>query len=223
MKVADLVATDNKLLTILQRLGIRLGFGEVTVQGLCNSYDISTDLFLEICNICTYRCHEPQTSALNEHDIKKITTYLRASHKYYSEHGFPTIHNKIHMLVEELDNVSRRLIDRFYDDYDSEVNNHLKYEEEVVFPYIETVLKKSDRGNMPYKISKFEENHSNINEKLNDLKNIIIKYLPEEHATALRYEILSDIYTLENDLRLHSLIENKLLIPLVEIMEKHNG
>ena len=223
MKVAELVATDNRLLTILQRLGIRLGFGEATVQELCNRYGLSADLFLEICNIYTLRCHEPQTGTLGEHDIKGITTYLRASHKYYREQAFPAIHRKIHMLVEELDSVSRRLIDKFYDDYDTEVNSHLRYEEEVVFPYIERVQKKSEKCNGLYNIGKFEENHSNINEKLNDLKNIIIKYLPEEHATALRFEILGDIYMLESDLYRHSLIENKLLIPLVEIMEKHNG
>ena len=81
----------------------------------------------------------------------------------------------------------------------------------------------SDIDDEAYHISKFEDNHSNISEKLNDLKNIIIKYLPEEHSSALRFNLLNDIYAVESDLRKHSLIENKLLIPLVEIMEKKNG
>lgn len=225
MKVADLIAADNNLLSILHRLDIHLGFGEATIQEICTRYNISTSLFLEICNIYSFRHHRPNIHALVQKDIKNITTYLRASHKYYTEVCFPTIHEGIHRLVKELDDVNRHLIDKFYDDYDNEVTSHFRYEEETVFPYIETQLNgnKSKSAEEQYNISKFEENHSNISEKLNDLKNIIIKYLPEEHSSALRFEILNNIFAVENDLRKHSQIENKLLIPLVEIMEKHNA
>lgn len=222
MKVAHLIATDNRLLSILQRLGIRLGFGEATVEELCTRYGISTSLFIEICNMYTFRCYNPIIGLLSENDIKSITTYLRASHKFYNEICFPEIHDKIHKLVKELDDVSRRLIDKFYDDYDNEVNSHFKYEEEVVFPYIEAVISNRSGNAGAYRISKFEKSHSNINEKLNDLKNIIIKYLPEDVAMTLRYEILNDIYALESDLHRHALIENKLLIPLVEKTERNN-
>ena len=224
MKVADLIAADNSLLSILHRLDIRLGFGEATIQEICTRYNISTALFLEICNIYSFRHYTPHVEALEQKDIKNITTYLRASHKYYTEVCFPTIHESIHRLVKELDEVSRRLIDKFYDDYDNEVTGHFKYEEDTVFPYIETLMQgEKENGEEKYNISKFEENHSNISEKLNDLKNIIIKYLPEEYSSALRFEILNNIFTVENDLRKHSQIENKLLIPLVEIMERSNA
>lgn len=218
MKVADLLASDGNLLSILQRLDIRLGFGEATVADLCTRYGISTELFLIICNIYSFREYQPQVDSLRENDIKSITTYLRASHRYYTSICFPTIHNSIHLLVKELDEVSRKLIDKFYDDYDNEVSNHFRYEEDVVFPYIESLFAKSDMNK--YSISQFEHNHSNIGEKLNDLKNIITKYLGEEYSNPLRFELLNDIYSVENDLRKHSLIENKLLIPLVEKLEK---
>lgn len=221
MKVADLIAADNTLLSILRRFEIRLGFGEATIEDICKRYKISTALFLEICNIYSFRHYQPQIGSLEPKDIKSITTYLQASHKYYSEVCFPAIHEEIHLLVKELDDVSRHLIDKFYDDYDNEVSNHFSYEEERVFPYIKALQEKGkNNSDEKYNISYFEENHGNISEKLNDLKNIIIKYIPEEHSSPLRFEILNNIYTLENDLRKHSQIENKLLIPLVEIMEK---
>lgn len=221
MKVADLLATDESLLSILQRLNIRLGFGEATVEELCTRYGISADLFLIICNIYSFRNYTPEIDTLSEHDIKDITTYLRASHRYYTGVCFPAIHNAIHRLVAELDEVSRKLIDKFYDDYDNEVSNHFLYEEEVVFPYIEELLSNNDNNGGKYRIGQFEHNHSNINEKLNDLKNIITKYLAEEYTSPLRFELLNNIYSVESDLRKHSLIENKLLIPLVEKFENH--
>ena len=123
-------------------------------------------------------------------------------------------------MVKELDDLSRRLIDKFYDDYDNEVTSHFQYEEEVVFPYIEDLLSKGQNGNSEYRISLFEHNHGNVNEKLNDLSNIIIKYLNKDYASQLRFEILGEIHDISNDLMKHSNIENKLLVPLVEKIEK---
>lgn len=219
MKVADLLANDGALLSILQRLDIKLGFGEATVAELCTRYGISAELFLIICNIYSFGNYRPEVDSLSENDIKSITTYLRASHHYYTGVCFPAIHENVHRLVKEIDEMSRRLIDKFYDDYDTEVSNHFRYEEEVVFPYIEELTGNSTRGNGKYSISQFEHNHSNINEKLNDLKNIIIKYLGEEFSSPVRFELLNNIYSVEKDLRKHSLIEDRLLVPLVEKLE----
>ena len=220
MKLADILASDNNILSILQRLEIKLGFGEATVSEICSRYGISEDLFLIICNIYSFRDYQPEVNALHEEDIIKIIDYLRVSHRFYTKIYFPVIHEKIHHMVAGLDNVSRRLIDKFYDDYDNEVSKHFMYEEEVVYPYIDCLLKGSVTEEMKYNIKQFECNHSNINEKLNDLKNIITKYLGEEYSSTLRFELLNDIYLIESDLRRHSLIENKLLIPLVEKLEK---
>ena len=220
MKMADLVASDISLLSILQRLEISLGFGEATVAEVCALHNISPELFLMICNIYSFRDYRPQIETLTNDDIRNITTYLRASHKFYSTICFPALHNNIHRMVNELDDVSRRLIDKFYDDYDNEVNSHFRYEEEVVFPYIEQLLDNSKAVNCGFRISLFEHNHGNVNEKLNDLSNIIIKYLNKDYASQLRFEILGDIHNIGNDLLKHSDIENKLLVPLVEKIEQ---
>lgn len=220
MKIADLLANDSSLLSILQRLGIKLGFGEARISDLCARYGISEELFLMICNIYSFHEYQPHIDILDKNDIKSITTYLRASHRYYTTVCFPAIHEGIHTLVKELDGVSQKLIDKFYDDYDNEIINHFRYEEEVVFPYIEKLMENNRPDDTQYRIGQFEENHSNINEKLNDLKNIIAKYLDEKYSSPQRFELLNDIYSVENDLRKHSLIENKLLIPLVEKLEQ---
>ena len=222
MKMADLVASDMSLLSILQRLNIALGFGEATVAEVCAQHNISADLFLMICNIYSFRDYEPQIETLTDDDIRNITTYLQASHKFYRNICFPTLHNHIHSMVKELDDVSRRLIDKFYDDYDSEVNNHFQYEEEIVFPYIERLLNNGPSADNGYRISLFGHNHGNVNEKLNDLSNIIIKYLNGNYASQLRFEILGEIHYISNDLMKHSSIENKLLVPLVEKIERRH-
>jgi regulator of cell morphogenesis and NO signaling len=90
-----------------------------------------------------------------------------------------------------------------------------------VFPYIESLLDGSSEA--VYKISNFEDNHTNVEEKLNDLKNIIIKYLPGTYTSNIRMKVLNEIFKIESDLRKHTLVENRLLIPLVTKLEKNNG
>jgi regulator of cell morphogenesis and NO signaling len=220
IKVADLLSADSTALTVLQRFGIRLGFGEATVEELCARYNISPELFLMVCSIYSSNEYVPHIGHLGREDVKSITAYLRASHCHYMQQCFPAIHEGIHTLVKELDSVSQKLIDKFYDDYDREIINHFRYEEDTVFPYIEELLAGNRPTGAQYSIRQFEQNHSNISEKLNDLKNIITKYLDESYSSPHRFELLNAIYKVERDLQRHSLIENRLLIPLVEKLEK---
>ena len=221
MKMADLVASDISLLSILQRLNIALGFGEATVAEVCAQHNISVDLFLMICNIYSFRDYRPQIETLTNDDIRNITAYLRASHKHYMNNWFPRLHNNIHTMMEEYEDTNRYVLNKFFDDYDTEIKKHFEYEEFSVFPYIESLLDGSSEA--VYKISNFEDNHTNVEEKLNDLKNIIIKYLPGTYTSNIRMKVLNEIFKIENDLRKHTLVENRLLIPLVTKLENNNG
>ena len=70
-----------------------------------------------------------------------------------------------------------------------------------------------------YDIETSEKNHSNIDDKLSDLKNILIKYLPNIGMVAEQTELLFQIFSLEDDLSRHTFIEDVVLIPLVRHME----
>ena len=124
-------------------------------------------------------------------------------------------------MLDKCDELNKKILNDFYDKYDSEVSNHFKYEEEIVFPYIEALAKGKKSEKSHYGIEQFERNHSNIEEKLGDLRNIIIKYLPEQYSNELRYKILAEIFDMESDLRKHTLLENLLLIPSVLKLEQN--
>lgn len=70
-----------------------------------------------------------------------------------------------------------------------------------------------------YSILAYEEEHDNMEEKLVDLKNIMIKYLPEpfNHETVNR--IIAELFWLEKDLHDHARIEDKVLVPKVKELE----
>ena len=221
MKAADLISADSNLLSIFERLNIKLGFGEATVTEICTRYQLSPELFLMICNIYSFENYQPKVDTLQKEDLPHILSYLRASHKHYMTNSFPRLHNHIHIMMEEYEDTNRYILNKFYDDYDSEIKKHFEYEEFSVFPYIESLLNGNNED--IYKISNFQDNHTNVEEKLNDLKNIIIKYLPGTYTSSIRIKVLNEIFKIESDLRRHAMVENKILIPLVTKLENSYG
>ena len=116
---------------------------------------------------------------------------------------------------------SIRILDRFSNEYRREVEAHFAYEEQTVFPYIRGLV--HDEHTEGYSIEQFEENHSNIEDTLEDLKNILIKYLPSDVSARRLNRALFNVFLLEDDLGRHTLIENKVLVPFVMQLEKSHG
>ena len=56
MKLADVIHHDHNLVPVINRFGIRLGFGEKTIEELADEYEINADFFLVILNAY----HDPQ-------------------------------------------------------------------------------------------------------------------------------------------------------------------
>jgi regulator of cell morphogenesis and NO signaling len=70
-----------------------------------------------------------------------------------------------------------------------------------------------------FSIDRFEENHSNIDEKLSDFKNLVMKSLPGECDRGARLELLMRIFALQEDLQCHTYIEDNILVPMVRLLE----
>ena len=219
MKMADLVNLNYRLLGVLSRLGVSLGFGEITVGEACARHSLDTASFLMICNVYTYCDYIPSGETLGAGSPEDIVKYLHSSHVFYLEHELPELEKSLERLVERCDAGQKLIIGRFFSEYRREVENHFAYEETVVFPYIASFS--HDGGGKGYSIEQFEENHSNIDEKLCDLKNIVMKYLPEACDTVLRNDVLYHICYLEEDLDRHTLIENNVLIPMMTRLEEN--
>lgn len=221
-KAADLITSDFNLLYIFERFGIKLGFGEATIEELCARYNLSCALFITLSNIYSFDDYCPKADALGKEEIPQIISYLRASHKHYMNSSLPTLHGNIHTMMEEYEETNRYILNKFFDDYDNEIKRHFEYEEQCVFPYIESRLASNSKDDTGYNIANFEESHTNVSEKFNDLKNIIIKYLPDSYTSEIRATVLREIFRIESDLRKHATVENRLLIPLVAKLEGEN-
>ena len=215
-KLAELIADNPKLLQLLPRFGIQLGFGDRNVAEVCQQNHVSTRLFLQVC-----RLHfDPDTPAHiaspDDNDLTSLLSYLNASHRDYLDERFPHIEGHLSRIIDAAGTKYGNMLSHFYDEYKQEMVKHFQYEEEVVFPYIDA-LRKGEGSD--YSIDQFRHNHSNIEDALDDMTNILIKYLPGDILPTERICIATDIMELTADLYSHSLIEEHILIPYVESLE----
>ncbi|MBU8891452.1 MAG: hypothetical protein KOO66_01635 [Bacteroidales bacterium] len=230
IKMADVIHMNYFTLSVLNRFGIELGFGDKSVQDVCKEYNVDSDFFLEIVNAFVNKDYFPKKN-LQNFPVKLITDYLQKTHDFYHKLKVPEIEQLIEDMVEscyaQKDNMV--LLKKFFNDYKKELANHTQREEDVVFPYT-IAIEKAFNSEKPddsvfvlmetYSIDIFKNEHDNIEEKLFDLKNIIIKYLPRPKDHKLCNKLLHQLFNLEQDLNDHSRIEEKVLVPKIREMEK---
>ncbi len=187
--------------------------------------DLNTSLVLSFANLFNGagQVSEPK---LSFDDAKAIILYLKNSHEFYSSEIYPEILNTIEQLAEINHSSEMNLVKKFFTEYFNEVTEHLDYENNVVFPYVLDLydqIKNREEGNQKkeYSVVEYRDQHNDIEEKLEDLKKLLIKYLPEKGDRILRRKLLFSLFELEYDLNVHSQIEEHILIPLVEKMELH--
>ena len=68
-------------------------------------------------------------------------------------------------------------------------------------------------------LESFTDDHNSINEKISDLKSLVMNSLPEGCDAALRMQTLYLICALEYDLERHTAIEEEVLSPMLEMLE----
>ena len=110
------------------------------------------------------------------------------------------------------------LILKFFDEYAKEVRRHMEYENQAVFTYVEQLLQ--GRLSDEYNIATFASKHNQIDTKLKELKNIIIKYYPEKENNNLLNAVLFDIFNCEQDLATHCQVEDYMFVPAVAQIER---
>lgn len=218
-KMSDLIKEDHSLLLVISRFGISLGFGEKTVKEVCETSGIDCNTFLAVVNFLSEENFEVEID-YEEISIVSVINYLKNAHNYFLGFKLPAIRNKLLDAVNSADqNIPFGILfTKFFDEYVAEVKKHMDYEDKVVFNYVMQLQEgvKDPR----YSISVFEDRHNEIDSKLEELKNILIKYYPAEGNNYLLTEVLFDILSCEIDLASHNRVEDYLFVPAIEAMEQ---
>ncbi|SCM56602.1 hemerythrin domain-containing protein [Petrimonas mucosa] len=220
MKLFDLIEENPALLLVMQHFDIDFRVGDLTVSQLCQEKGISERLFISIANL--YNGFKPKENPIDSiDDVEQIVRFLKNSHNYYRNDKYPQISAYIKQLQENHPEKELKLLEQFFNEYFAEVIDHLDYEDNIAFPYfIEFSVKRDNPQNTSYSALEYSEHHSDIELKIRDIKNLLLKYVTIEDDLGLRRKLLFALYELEYDLYVHSLIEETILIPFGYNMEK---
>ena len=191
--MSDLICENYPMVLVMSRFGIALGFGEKSIGEVCRQNGVDANTFLTVVNLLTGDVQGLTDEVSNALSLETLIRYLHNAHDYFLAFRLPNMRRKLNEAISTCPEDVAFVIRRFFDEYAEEVNKHMTYEEKVVFPYVR---------------------HEQIDQKLSDLKNILIKYYPGEGGHLLN-SVLFDLFTTEEDLVSHSLVEDNLFVPSI--------
>lgn len=203
-KMYTLMAESHQMLQIVSRFGLPLGVADKTIDEVCRENNIHTSTFLSVVN---------KNQNEEDVDIPTLEVYLRNAHVYFLDFALPRIRAELIEAISIRHTHSQipLLIIRLYDEYATEIRNHIEHED-----------------NSEY--TEHSEDDKHVAKKLNELKDLIIRYYPssindndgkesERDFNGRLYAALQDIFELDEELSLHCEIEDNILLPA---MKKHN-
>lgn len=159
--------------------------------------------------------------------VPVLLDYLQRTHEYYQSYYFTKIDQSIDQLQQTYPDAEdfMDLLKVFFSDYQNDIFQHIAEEEEKLFPYIHEMLcipsrqlKSSKRK--PYSIENFQKQHDDENENaLVQVIQMIKQQYPTAGFSPLNI-LLTQIELFEKDLRIHSRVEEEVLLPKAKKLER---
>lgn len=213
----DLISNNYAMLLVMSRFGIKVGFGDKNIGEVCRRSNVDVCTFLAVVNFLLEERTTPVENVNGCLSVESLITYLHNAHDYFLKFRLPHLRRKLKEATKDCPSDVAFVIGKFFDEYADEVNKHMMYEEKTVFPYVRELL--HGKRDVKYTISIFMKRHDQIELKIIELKNLLLKYYPGEGSHILN-SVLFDVFATEQDLYTHNQIEDNLFIPAIIELEK---
>ncbi len=215
-KLSAVIQHDYRLLQVMGRFGISLGFGEKTIRDVCRQCNVDTDAFLLVMNYVKdaeeYRPRPIDTAA----GVRSLLDYLKNSHKYFLDYQFTTMRRSLIASIDAQNEIAF-LVLKYYDQYVEEVRKHMEHEDTTTFAWVERLLNEEcqpmDTGHL------LSKHHDSIESKLGELKKLFLQYYPQKGSNDELNSVIIELYRTEEELKHHCLIEDNVFTPSVKRFE----
>ena len=219
-KMYDVIQEDDRILQIMSRMGLPLGFGEKTVGEVCRENNVDAVTFLALANY-TIGGKNVAGYYIDKVSVASLMDYLIRCHHYFRDFLLPYVRR---LLIEAVNysetNKVAFLIIKFYDEYVNAIEHHTKIENTKIFPGVRQLL--NGYVNPDFHISNFVKSHEGMDQKLTELRNIVIKYYtsPNPNHQEHIYTALEQIIRLGATMKAHCELEDCLFVPAVQLLEE---
>ncbi|MCR9065447.1 MAG: hemerythrin domain-containing protein [Cytophagales bacterium] len=169
-------------------------------------------------------------SQMESLSVSQLVKFLRVSHNYYLSKKLPEIEQSLLHIREKYSNTHGLLagLAVYFNNYKKKLVKHIRMEEEVFFPFIETLVLASEGRLSPEEtkellqatsLADFEDNHDSIEEELREVEQIIKAYASQTEQVLPFSVFLNQVTLFEYELRKHAVIEDMVLVKKVADLE----
>jgi regulator of cell morphogenesis and NO signaling len=216
--MSNLISENYSALLVMSRFDIALGFGEKSIGEVCRDNQVDTHTFLAIINLMVSE-NQIIPSSGTEISVESLIDYLHKSHDYFLNYRLPEIREKLSKVLNSGEGDLNKAVLEYFDKFVAEIKKHMLNEDKKVFPYVKSLLTAKTKDKYPISFSK---QHEQIETRLTEFKNILIKYYPAQSTNKIN-SVLFDIFNCEKDLASHNAVEEYLFLPAIEELESKTG
>ncbi len=167
---------------------------------------------------------------IKKFSIEEILAYLQATHRFYLTKKLPEIEQSMVHIFSKYGQSHQLLasLAYFFNDYKNKLIEHIRMEEREFFPYIKQLIEASDAPlevrqslkNNHLSIKEFIEGHASIEDELQEVSHLIKRYSGNEPLPLPFKIFLNQVEIFELELRKHAIIEDHVLVPMAQELEK---
>ena len=217
-KLADIIINEPSVVTVLNRFGITLGVADKTIGSVCAEKNLDREFFATIINTYINEDYFPER-ILSSFSASKMIDYLRKTNSHYEQFQIPNIERHFHFLISKSDpaNSNLGLMLSFFNEVKSELLSRIANDNKHWFPRVISMEQHTPWA-IDSEIDGFDEEDDNIEDKINDLVNMLVIHLKGGVDNNLAYAVLTSLVGLKKDIRQNNRIRNRILRPLEQAL-----
>lgn len=217
-KLCDIILQEPSTITVLDRFGITLGVGDACINDACHEHGIDVNFFTTILNTYVNENFFPQ-AALLAFSASKIIDYLAKTNEHYEKNIIPNIERHFSFLISKTPSQNSNLviIRQFFYEVKTELMQRIADDRTRWFPNIALNEMKSI-GKMPSPILDVKDYNDPIEDKIDDLINMLVMHLKGDYDHNLGFAVISAIFSLKRDIKQNNRIRNRILVPISQAL-----
>lgn len=231
LSIGEIVAKDFRTAEIFRKYGIDFCCGgKKTIANACkDNPETKEKIFLELKELA--QSGKTQIHNFNEWELDFLVDYIVNTHHTYVKSNLPVIMEYTQKITQVHGDVHPELpeINQHFKDVNDELTMHMYKEENILFPYIKTLVEfkklksgniKSPFGTIQNPINMMEHEHDLAGNKMKSIRELSNNYTPAQDACTTFTLAFKKLLEFENDLHQHIHLENNILFPKALQMEK---
>ena len=230
--IGDLVAEDYRRATAFKKHGIDFCCGGgITLEAACEKKGLSLDAVQQALQDAE---QSPADSSMRSTawSLDFLADYIVNEHHSYVRESLPIL-QEFALKVARVHGAANPEVVRIallFDEVAIELREHMAKEEEVLFPYIKTLVaaQKSNQvltrpafGTVRNPIRMMEHEHDRAGDMMREIRELSRDFTPPEHACNTYRVLYAKLEEFEDDLHRHVHLENNILFPKAMALEEN--